>query len=250
MGMTNQIRNPNDDAGVVRYLVLIVISLLGMGACWWAAGPSLGLFFGGLFVATFLTPAGVLCGKVGASIGGFVAVVAPIVAVWMLTATKTLNTPAELSEAVCVLLAYSMAIAGIALILSRARVPAIFASAAAIVLGLAWLTWPVWLSAPLVGRGYDRAVQDLVMAHPPLTINGILVGEPAWTERSVAYHLTDLNQDVPIRLPDNPAICAAVHGIIGLSLWILAFIRKPGKNAAVLNSSATPHTVVPNVRND
>jgi hypothetical protein len=250
MGMTNQIRNPNDEVGLVRYLVLIAISLLGMGACWWVAGPSLGIFFGGLFVATFLTPAGVLCGKAAASVGGLAAVVAPVVGVWMFTATKTSNTPAELGEAVCVLLTYSIAIAGIALILARVRVPVIFASAAVIVLGLAWLTWPVWLSVPLVGRGYDRLVQDLVMAHPPLTINGILVGEPAWTERSVAYHLTDLNQDVPIRLPDNPAICAAVHGIIGLSLWIIAFVWKPANNATVLNSSATPHTVVPNVRND
>ncbi len=236
--------------GLIRYLVLIAISLCGMGACWWAAGPSLGIFFGGLFVATFLTPAGVLCGKVAASIGGLVAIVGPVIAVWMLTTTKTANTPAELGEAASVLLAYSIAIGGIALILARARVPAIFASAGAIVLGLAWLTWPVWLSAPLVGNGYDRVVQDLVLAHPPLTINGILINEPAWTERSIAYHLTDLNQDVPIRLPDNPAICAAVHGIIGISLWIIAFIWKPGKKVAVLNSSVTPHTVVPNVRND
>src|SRR5580704_1904581 len=132
MGMTNQIPNPNDEVGLVRYLVLITISSLGMGACWWAAGPSLGLFFGGLFVATFLTPAGVLCGKVGAGIGGLIAVVAPVVGVWMLTATKTSNTPAELGEAACVLLTYSIAVAGIALILARVRVPVIFASAAAI----------------------------------------------------------------------------------------------------------------------
>lgn len=121
MGMTNQIPNPNDEVGLVRYLVLIAISSLGMGACWWAAGPSLGLFFGGLLVATFLTPAGVLCGKAAASVGGFIAVVAPVVGVWVLTATKTSNTPAALGEAACVLLTYSIAISGIALILAGAR---------------------------------------------------------------------------------------------------------------------------------
>jgi hypothetical protein len=231
--MTNQIRNPNDEKGVGRYLVLIPISLLGMGACWWAAGASLGLFFGGLFVATFLVPAGVLCGRLGASIFGLAAVVVPVAGIWTLTATRTANTPPQLIEAIGVLLAYSIAIGGIALILARAGVPALFASAATIVLGLAWLAWPVWLSAPLVRGGYDRTVQNLVMAHPPLTINGILIGEPAWTERSVAYHLTDLNQDVPIRLPDNPGICGALHGILGISLWIIAFAWKRGELQAV-----------------
>ena len=61
-------------------------------------------------------------------------------------------------------------------------------------------------------------VQHLVAVHPPLAINGILTNEPAWTERSLAYHLTNLNQDVPIRLPANAAACAATAWNPGFGL--------------------------------
>ena len=96
----------------------------------------------------------------------------------------------------------------------------------AIVVGLAWLSWPVWLSAALVRGGFSGTVQNLVWLHPPLVINGILTGEPAWTERSLAYHLTDLNQDVPIRLPANVGQCVAVHGILGLVLWWAGLMQR------------------------
>jgi hypothetical protein len=90
------------------------------------------------------------------------------------------------------------------------------------VIGLVWLTWPVWLSPSLVKNGADQTVANLVRIHPPLTINGILTNEPAWTERSVAYHLTNLNQDIPISLPESIWACVAVHGLIGLILWSVA----------------------------
>jgi hypothetical protein len=102
----------------------------------------------------------------------------------------------------------------------------IFAAATAVVLGLAWLTWPIWLSPILVRGGLGGVVQNLVKVNPPLTINGILTNEPAWTERSLAYHLTDLNQDVPIQLPANARACAALHGILGLVLWSAAMVRR------------------------
>ena len=114
---------------------------------------------------------------------------------------------------------------GIALILARARLPVVFAAAVAIVLGLAWLTWPIWLSTNLVNGGLSGAVQKLVKVSPPLTINGILTNEPAWTERSLAYHFTDLNQDVPIQLPANAGACAALHGSLGFVLWLAAMVR-------------------------
>jgi hypothetical protein len=129
-------------------------------------------------------------------------------------------------QAVLVLAAYSMAIGGIALVLARAGCPVIFAAATAVVLGLAWLTWPIWLSPILVRGGLGGVVQNLVKVNPPLTINGILTNEPAWTERSLAYHLTDLNQDVPIQLPANARACAALHGILGLVLWSAAMVRR------------------------
>jgi hypothetical protein len=226
MGMTNQIQNPNDEAGVIRFVVLIAISLAATAASWWAAGPSLGLFFGGLFVATFLTPAGVLAQHLGHSIGGLVAVIGPVAGIWLISVFRTSDTPAQWAQAVLVLIAYALAIGGVALALARVGIPQIFAAAAAILLGFAWLLWPVWLAGTLVGHGYDGAVQNLVAAHPPLAINGILIAEPAWTERSVAYHLTDLNQDVSIRLPANAAICAALHAALSVLLWCAAWTKR------------------------
>jgi hypothetical protein len=219
--MTNQIRSPNDEREFVGLLALVAISLGAVAACWWAAGNSLGLFFGGLFVATFLTPAAVLgSGNLARAIGGLATVLGPIAIVWLIPVLKGSDTPGQWAQTVLVLAAYSGAVGGVALVLERAKCPVVFAAAAAIVIGLAWLTWPIWLSSILVGRGMGGTVQHLVGVHPPLVINGILTNEPAWTERSLAYHLTDLNQDVPIRLPANAAACTALHGILGLLLWI------------------------------
>jgi hypothetical protein len=225
--MMNQIRNPNEETGFIRLLSLVAISLGAMAACWWAAGNSLGLFFGGLFAATFLTPAAVLeSNTLARAIGGLAAVLGPVAIMWVIPILKGSDTPGQWVQSVLVLAAYSSAIGGIALVLERVGGPVVFAAAVAIIFGLAWLTWPVWLSSILVRNGMGEIVQHLVAVHPPLAINGILTNEPAWTERSLAYHLTNLNQDVPIRLPANAAACAALHGILGLALWTAAIVRR------------------------
>jgi len=208
-------------------LALIAISLGASTACWWAAGNSLGLFFGGLFVVTFLIPAGVLgWGKFREVIAGLASVIGPILIVWLIPALKGVDTLGQWLLTALVLAAYAVAVGGIARILTRMKFPPVFAAGAAVIISLAWLTWPVWLSTMLVQSGRSGIVQNLVVVHPPLVINGILTNEPAWTERSLAYHLTDLNQDVPIRLPANPAPCVALHGIAGLALWSAALFRR------------------------
>ena len=226
--MTNQIRNPSDEKVLVRFGCLIGVTIASCVACWWAAGFSLGLFFGGLFVVTFLLPAAVLEQPgIGRMIAGFLAIILPIAGAWLLAVMKTADTIGQLLQTIVVLLCFALAIAGIALALRRLGLPSIFAAAVAIVLGLAWLSWPVWLSAPLVRNDREGVVHLLVALHPPLVINGILTAEPAWTEHSVAYHLSDLNQDVAIDLPRNGAACAVLHGFLGLILWAVALVRRP-----------------------
>ena len=238
--MTNQIRSPNDRRDFVRLLSLIAISLGASGACLWAAGSSLGLFFGGLFVVTFLTPAGVLESEtLPRAIAGMTAVVGPVAVVWLIPVLNATDPPGQWAQSVLVLAAYSAAIGGIALVLARMGLPPVFAAALGVVVGLAWLTWPIWLSANLVRYGLSGVVRILVEISPPLTINGILTHEPAWTERSLAYHLTDLNQDVPILLPANAAACAATHGILGLVLWSAAMMRWRKSSGRVLKTPAT-----------
>jgi hypothetical protein len=238
--MANQIRNPNDGGVFVRFLLLGAISLGASAACWWAAGNSLGLFFGGLFAATFLTPAAVLvAGNFYRAIGGLAAAVVPIMIVWLLPALSSADTPLQWMQAAIVLLTYSAVIGGIALVLERVKCPPVYSVAVAVVIGLAWLTWPVWLSANLVKSGLGGIAQNLVALHPPLVINGILTNEPAWTERSLAYHLTDLNQDVPIQLPASAGKCATLHGILGLALWSAARVGQRKAETLVLKTSAT-----------
>jgi hypothetical protein len=218
---TNQIQNPNEDMIFIRCICLIGISLAGCAACWWAAGTSLGLFLGGLFVVTFLIPAAVLGQKnLHAALIGFVATVGPVAAIWLIATLKTSDTILQWTEVAAILLAYALAVSGIALFLVRCKCPEILAAAIAIIIALAWLTWPIWLSN---AHPSNAAIGTLVKIHPPLTINGILTNEPAWTEMSLAYHLTNLNQDVPIRLPSNSMACAVTHGIIGILFWTVSY---------------------------
>jgi hypothetical protein len=215
--MTNQIRNPNDEMEFVRYFCLMGASIAGCAACWWAAGASLGLFFGGLFIATFLIPAAVLRqSKMSRAVLGPVALLGLIAAFWLAAVFQTRDTVVQWLETLLVLSMYSLALGGLALILTAIKFPDVFTAAVAIAIGLAWLTWPVWLSTD------NAVVQTLAIVHPPLVINGVLTSEPAWTERSIAYHLTNLNQDVPLQLPDNPWPCATVHGIIAIVFWLTA----------------------------
>jgi hypothetical protein len=225
--MTKQIPGPNDAKTVVRFGWLIGAALLGCAACWWAAGFSLGLFFGGLFVTTVLLPAAVVeQPSFRGSITGFLAVVGIVSASWILAVVRTADTIGQILQTLVVLACYGLAVAGTSLALQRMFAPSIYAAAIAIIVGLAWLSWPVWLAPALSRRGMDGVIRSLVAIHPPLLVNGILTAEPAWTERSIAYHLTILNQDVPIELPRNCGVCAVVHGIPGAVLWGVAFVRR------------------------
>jgi hypothetical protein len=234
--------HPNENPGIAGYLSLIAISSTASAACWWAAGDSLGLFIGGLMIATFLIPPIVLQNPTGGpAAAGFALVLLPVAIVWFGAVMKGADPFPQWAACVLVLATYALALAGIALLLARAGISPIFASAAAVILGLAWLTWPIWLCDFLLSRGLDSLAGHLVRFSPPLTINGILTGEPAWTERSLAYQLTNLNQDIPIVLPGAPWMCAAAHGVIGLVLCSLAFVRRrPRKSPIpdVLNSPA------------
>jgi hypothetical protein len=208
---------------LVRCACLAGASLAGCAACWWAAGTSLGLFFEGLFIATFFTPAAVLeQGTLRDAIACLGAAIAPVAIVWLIAVIKSPDTIEQWMAATTVLITYSLAIAGMAMLPSVLKLPPVLAAAAAIVIGFAWLTWPVWLSATLAKGQTNAVVNGLVIVHPPLVINGILSGEPAWTEMSLAYHLTNLNQDVPVRLPGNIWVCVAFHGIAGIGLWAAA----------------------------
>lgn len=196
-------------------------------------GASLGLFFAGVFACALLVPPLavaewglarplVAAGSVAAGVAG----------VWLYVILRPHpeGEPYPRLEqwpaCAVVAAAFAFALAGLALLLRFARVTPAVASFATMLVGLAWLTWPVWMS-PWTG-GRDELVAALVRPHPPLVLNGVLVGEAGmWNQRSLAYHMTNLDQDVPYLLPKSiwpavlvhAAVGAACVGAVGLIPW-------------------------------
>src|SRR5439155_25739186 len=101
-----------------------------------------------------------------------------------------------------VLISFAAALLALEGLLERWLPP--LAAAIVVSMAIAWLTWPIWLSAWIHQGLSPAAIQRLVDLHPGLVLNGILTATPPWTEQAIAYHLTALNQDIPIDLPHSP----------------------------------------------
>lgn len=199
-------------------LVPLILAIAATATCEVAAGASLGVYFGGLFVLTLLVPPLVLGQpRIGWRIVSAAAVTVGVSAVWAVTAARSATSAGEWVAAAGVATAYTTALLGIASILSKPRLPIVLASAVTVMAGFAWMTWPIWLSPELRAQSQTR-VQWLVRLYPPLVLNGVLKQTAPWTEQTLAYHLTNLNQDVPFQLPDSAAACIAVHSAVGLAL--------------------------------
>jgi tetratricopeptide (TPR) repeat protein len=109
----------------------------------------------------------------------------------------------------------------VALTLRRLRLPAQPAAALTILLGLAWLTWPIWL-APALNESLAAA---LIRFHPLFALNAALPHLGLWTEHgALMYHLTTLGQHVPYALP-NPAWTILFHILIAALLFGLIHRR-------------------------
>jgi hypothetical protein len=126
----------------------------------------------------------------------------------------------NLVQAYVVMLSYTIALLGLANLISGFgksptwRVPS---AAIATIAGLLWLTWPVWLAAAL--PAHEQFARWLVAPHPLLTLNGLFREFGIWTQRPVAYqHLMTLGQDLPYQLPLSIWPMVAVHGAVGLLL--------------------------------
>jgi hypothetical protein len=144
-------------------------------------------------------------------------------------------TPLELMGVLLVLTSFALALLGMLEFLHSLGFNTHLASATTIAVALIWLTWPIWLSTELSEWGAHNLANWLVHVHPPLVINGILTFTSPWTEDAIAYQLTVLNQDLPIKLASSPLRCIATNLILALGLeltgWAvatkLASLRRP-----------------------
>lgn len=204
-------------------LVPLLLSILFTGAVYLVTGPALGLFIGGVFVATLLAPPLVLWRSEPLDrVMIAMSVVDGVAIVWLIALFTTETTFGQWLAAYMLLAAYVTALEGIVLALRRVRFSDVASSAVTVTLALAWLTWPVWLS-PWVT---DTTVGWLVRAHPPLALNGLMIHLGVWGEGRLAYQLTTLGQDVPYHLPSRPYFAIALHLLLGGALLLLAHRRR------------------------
>jgi hypothetical protein len=202
-------------------LLIFALAAAATFVCLLAAGATFGLFIGGFFVMAFLAP--ILIARDLSSVG---AATAGIGVIWLIGAIRAGDPIGQWVLLVILLLAVGFLLSAIGRFLVRFGIQQTMAGSIVILIALAWFTWPIWLR-PTQGRLLDT----MVNLHPPLVANGILTHESPWTEKSIAYQLTTLDQDVPIRLPTSIGPCAENCVVTGLALWWVSRPRGRGRLA-------------------
>jgi len=154
------------------------------------------------------------------------ALAAGVFIVWIFAAHIEIDS---IVRCALVLLAYLLALTGIVSLLVRLRIQPVLAAAMTVVLGLAWLTWPVWLSRALPSSGGQFFVHLAAPVHPLFAINGVVrLRFDGWDRYRIAYQqLTSLNQDVLYSLPHSIGPAAITHAAIcAVSLGLSRAVRR------------------------
>jgi hypothetical protein len=204
---------------------------LGLGliagvACWLAAGPSLGLYLGGVAMLAILLPPLVAIQQdrlhaavaAGSTFNG-------IALVWLLAALGGGSALLAWLQAYVVLAALATLLVGLTWMLVRFARPLI-AGAATTTIALLWLAWPLWLSPWLTGQGGERAVARLTRIHPFMAINIALRDLGVWVQTPFMYAHSALGQDVPFELPRGILPCVLSHAAVGIVLLAIARARR------------------------
>ena len=205
---------------------LLLGGIAGLG-CYWAAGPTLGLFLGSVAVAALLTPA-LICGESTWSAQAWAAagLLHGIALVLLITLFTTDTTLRQWAECYVLLAAFVLAIAGVALILQRLHLSPVAAAALTTVLAIAWIVWPLWLAPALHGNTGQTIVSWLVEAHPLFAANSaVSFNLGVWYEQPVIYRLSNMNQDLLYSLPNTVWPAVVLHGGVGSALTFLCWRR-------------------------
>ena len=203
------------------------LALAAAAMCRAAVGVSLGLFFGGVAVVTLLVPT-LSAGERSPGRGASVATSASVgVALVWLTALGDLLRPGQWLACCLVLFAYALALAGGCHALIAARWNPTVAAGLVTGVGLLWLTWPVWLTAPLLRPGGDALAAWLVPAHPLFAVNGVLSHFDAWDRYPLAYRrLTVLSQDVFYAMPATVLWATVAHATFAAATFAAALLME------------------------
>ncbi len=138
-------------------------------------------------------------------------------------------TPGQVAAIGLTVVAFGLALAGLARLLIAIRFSPTVAGAIVTLLAMAWLGWPIWLSPWLGFHGSDAVVARLTAVHPLLAINAIAPQFGYWPQSRYMYSLTGLSQDVLLSLPGSTLAVTAFHLIVaGVALLLLGGWRVVG----------------------
>ncbi|MGH7214280.1 MAG: hypothetical protein ACREIT_05910 [Tepidisphaeraceae bacterium] len=207
--------------------------------CHAAGGGTLGLFLGPLLFAAILAPPLVVAeeglrSKLFAAAGACDGVGV----VWLASVLAGVISFGQWAQCVLIVAGVVTLAGGLGLALRRVGVHGVIASALAVVVGLAWVTWPVWLSPWLAGR--EAWVEWLAWAHPVMAINAAVAHLGVWSEQTVAYRLTNLGQDVAYQLPSTMWPSAVSHLVVGAALfWWGGVAKRASRSINRIDPTAT-----------
>jgi hypothetical protein len=229
-------------------LAPLIFAVIGGWACYASAGASLGLFLAVPIIVTLLAPP--LTVAEGSTANRLIvlgAIVGPLCLFWLPAIFHGDVRFAEWLASCLVMIAYAAALAGLSAALCLATRSAIVSAALSVIVGLVWLTWPIWASRTWNAGASEAAVARGVVCHPALAINGqVSRGLGNWTEQPVAYHLTELSQSVNFILPRTVWPCVLLHGLIGASFLILAQWAEARRVPSSEESAAAEAAAEPN----
>ena len=222
------IRSPRLHDLLFPTIALALGTVAGL-SCWWAAGATCGLFFGGLAFSALLVPPLVSAeARWAQQISVALSTALGTSLAWLSATVSSRDlTAAHWLRCTLLLACFAAALAGLTALLRRAHLNPTAAAAIVVLLALLWLTWPIWLSPALAGR--EELVGWLTPAHPILAADSALTGlGPAWTERRLMYtKLSILNQDVAYGLPETIAWSVLLHTLTGATAFAGAALRRP-----------------------
>lgn len=217
-GTVSRVPSPRAQWRASELIAPFLLSLCAAGLCYFAAGPTLGLFFGTFFVAAMIVPPLQQTGADARAI--LIGVCVGAAVVWAAASTQPDVYFSDCTKCMLVFAAWVTALLGFGQLARAARIGAVPAAAMTLLAALAWLTWPVWLTAALETSHGQAIVDLLVPAHPLFCINGVLRHFGAWDHYpALAYPtLTVLNQDVSYRQPGSIFPAVLLHLMFGLGL--------------------------------
>jgi hypothetical protein len=210
----------------------LVVACAAALTCYLVAGPSLGFLFGGIAMATFLTPP--LVAAEHPPIRQVIvaaAVVDGVGLTWLLAIFAGDLSLLQWLQCYMLLAAYVAALAtATTLLICIPLLRPLGAAAIVTTLALLWLTWPIWLAPWLHGPQGQTLAGWLIAAHPLLAVNGIAQHLGIWSQQALAYRVMNLGQDISYTLPTRILPAAALHvGITVLAggcAWLLRLLSR------------------------